>query len=244
MNTQIEDVREIVKNSKKIVFFGGAGISTASGIPDFRGKDGLYKLKSEYGVSYEEMLSHTYYEFNPSNFFKFYKSSMVHLDAKPNLAHIALAEYEHKYPHKLTVITQNIDGLHQIAGSSNVIELHGSIYRNYCEKCHKAYSLEEIMKLDNVPKCKCGGKIKPDVVLYEEPLDQNVILSAVNAIENADVLIVGGTSLNVYPAAGLISYFKGKTIVLINYEKTNKDEYANYIFHDDITKILPEILGE
>lgn len=243
MEDKIENVRKIIKNAKKIVFFGGAGISTASGIPDFRGKEGLYRIKSEYGVSYEEMLSHTYYKENPFNFFKFYKTSMIHSVAKPNAAHIALADFEKSHQNCLTVVTQNIDGLHQKAGANNVIELHGSVHRNYCELCHTFYSLDEIMNMNIVPKCpKCGGTIKPDVVLYEEPLDQDNIYSATKAFESADVVIIGGTSLNVYPAAGLVSYYRGKHIILINLEKTQADQYAEYVFHDDITKVLPELL--
>jgi NAD-dependent deacetylase len=227
------------------VFFGGAGISTASGIPDFRGKEGLYRLKSEYGVGYEEMLSHTYYKEQPFNFFKFYKTCMIHPLAKPNAAHIALANFENNNPFKLTIVTQNIDGLHQKAGSNNVIELHGSVNRNHCEICHSFYSLKEIMNMNIVPKCpKCGGIIKPDVVLYEEPLNQDDIINATKAFSQADVVIIGGTSLNVYPAAGLVSYYRGSHIILINLEKTSQDQYAEYVFHEDITEILPKLLEE
>ena len=217
MEKNIEILQELIKNSQNIVFFGGAGVSTESGIKDFRSKDGLYRLQSKYGVPYEEMLSSTYFYAHTDTFYEFYHEFMINLEAKPNVAHKFLAELEkHK---NLTVITQNIDGLHQMAGSKNVLELHGSIHRNYCLKCHHFYSLEDILKLDKTPRCpKCGGLIKPNVVLYEEQLDQDVLRASVQAIAQADLLIVAGTSLRVYPASGLIQYFRGKHLVVINKE--------------------------
>ena len=217
---EIKELQDLINNAKKIVFFGGAGVSTESGIPDFRSEKGLYKLKSKYGVPYETILSHDYYENNTLTFFKFYREFMINTTAQPNQAHKYLAKLEKRKD--LWIITQNIDGLHQLAGSKNVIELHGSIHRNYCEKCMKLYSLDEIINKDIVPKCdKCGGIIKPDVVLYQEPLDERVITKAIIKIQEADLLIVAGTSLNVYPAAGLIHYFFGDNIVLINKDKLN-----------------------
>lgn len=217
---EIKELQDLINNAKKIVFFGGAGVSTESGIPDFRSEKGLYKLKSKYGVPYETILSHDYYENNTLTFFKFYREFMINTTAQPNQAHKYLAKLEKRKD--LWIITQNIDGLHQLAGSKNVIELHGSIHRNYCEKCMKLYSLDEILNKDIIPKCdKCGGIIKPDVVLYQEPLDERVITKAIIKIQEADLLIVAGTSLNVYPAAGLINYFFGDNIVLINKDKLN-----------------------
>lgn len=217
---EIKELQDLINNAKKIVFFGGAGVSTESGIPDFRSEKGLYKLKSKYGVPYETILSHDYYENNTLTFFKFYREFMINTTAQPNQAHKYLAKLEKRKD--LWIITQNIDGLHQLAGSKNVIELHGSIHRNYCEKCMKLYSLDEILNKDIIPKCdKCGGIIKPDVVLYQEPLDERVITKAIIKIQEADLLIVAGTSLNVYPAAGLIHYFFGDNIVLINKDKLN-----------------------
>ena len=217
---EIKELQDLINNAKKIVFFGGAGVSTESGISDFRSEKGLYKLKSKYGVPYETILSHDYYENNTLTFFKFYREFMINTTAQPNQAHKYLAKLEKRKD--LWIITQNIDGLHQLAGSKNVIELHGSIHRNYCEKCMKLYSLDEILNKDIIPKCdKCGGIIKPDVVLYQEPLDERVITKAIIKIQEADLLIVAGTSLNVYPAAGLINYFFGNNIVLINKDKLN-----------------------
>ena len=217
MEKNIEILQELIKNSQNIVFFGGAGVSTESGIKDFRSKDGLYRLQSKYGVPYEEMLSSTYFYAHTDTFYEFYHEFMINLKAKPNAAHKFLAELEKSK--NLTVITQNIDGLHQMAGSKNVLELHGSIHRNYCLKCHQFYSLEDILKLNKTPRCpKCGGLIKPDVVLYEEQLDQDVLRNSIEAIARADLLIVAGTSLRVYPASGLIQYFRGKHLVVINKE--------------------------
>ena len=222
MEEKIIELANAIKKAKKIVFFGGAGVSTESGIRDFRSKEGLYNLKSKYGVNYETILSHTYYEYNKEIFFKFYREFMINKEAKPIFAHIFLAKLENEYHKNIKIITQNIDNLHQEAGSKNVIELHGSIMRNYCEKCARFYSLEDILKMDNIPICpKCGGYIKPDVVLYEEGLDTNVITKALISLQEADLLIIGGTSLNVYPASSFISYFFGDNIFLINKEKLN-----------------------
>lgn len=212
---EIEELQSLIDNAQNIVFFGGAGVSTESGIKDFRSKDGLYQLQSKYGVPYETILSHTYYKLHTDTFFKFYREFMIVTSAKPNPAHLYLAKLENKK--HLTVITQNIDGLHQKAGSRNVIELHGSIHRNHCERCHEFYSLEDILMMSGTPKCPhCGGTIKPDVVLYEEGLDYNDIENALDALSKADLLIVAGTSLAVYPAASFINYFNGDNIVVIN----------------------------
>ena len=218
MDLEQEKLQHLIDISNNIVFFGGAGVSTESGIKDFRSKDGLYRLQSKYGRPYEEMLSHTYFMNHTDTFYQFYREFMINLDAKPNAAHEYLAKLE-KRKH-LTVITQNIDGLHQMAGSKNVLELHGSIHRNICMDCGARFDLEDILDMDNTPRCPhCGGVIKPDVVLYEEGLDQDVLYNAVNAIANADLLIVAGTSLSVYPAAGLVRYFNGRYIVVINKER-------------------------
>ena len=222
MEENIIKLTKALKEASKIVFFGGAGVSTESGIKDFRSKDGLYNLKSKYGVNYETILSHSYYEYNKDIFFKFYREFMINNEAKPNFAHIFLAKLENEYHKDITIITQNIDNLHQEAESKNVIELHGSIMRNYCEKCGRFYSLSDILKMDNIPLCPiCGGYIKPDVVLYEEPLNNNIITKALISLEEADLLIIGGTSLNVYPASSFISYFFGDNIFVINKEELN-----------------------
>lgn len=214
---KIATLQELINSSNKIVFFGGAGVSTESGIKDFRSKDGLYQLQSKYGCPYEEMLSSTYFFHNTDTFYNFYREMMINTAAKPNAAHIYLANLEKKK--QLTVITQNIDGLHQMAGSKNVLELHGSIHRNSCLKCHAHYSLEDILKMDSTPRCpKCGGLIKPDVTLYEEQLDQDVLRASIRAISEADLMIIAGTSLRVYPASGLVYYFRGKHLVVINKE--------------------------
>ena len=235
-------VREIIDNSKKVVFFGGAGVSTESSIPDFRSESGLYKAMNEYGYSPEHMLSHTFFMNNTEMFFDYYKKNLIYTDAQPNKAHIALAELE-KEGRLTAVVTQNIDGLHQKAGSRTVYELHGSVLRNSCMECGEAHSLEYIMDEDNckngVPRCrKCGAVVKPDVVLYEEMLDDEVICGAVAAIRQADTLIVGGTSLVVYPAAGLINYFRGKDIILINKSETGYDDRATLVINDSIGKVL------
>ena len=238
MEEELKTLQRWVDESSRIVFFGGAGVSTESGIPDFRSVDGLYH--QHYSEPPETILSHSYFVNNPEGFFRFYRDKMLFPDAQPNAAHRKLAELEQAG--KLTaVVTQNIDGLHQKAGSKRVYELHGAVSRNYCERCHKFYSLEEVMKTTGVPHCDCGGIIKPDVVLYEESLDQTVIEGAVRAIADAEVLIVGGTSLTVYPAAGLIRYYRGNKLVLINRDETPYDTYANLIFRDPIGKVLGAI---
>ena len=214
----LKQLQSLIDNAQKIVFFGGAGVSTESGIPDFRSESGLYKLKSKYDEPYEVMLSHTYYKYNTDTFFQFYREFMINTSAKPNAAHEYLALLEKRK--NLTIITQNIDGLHQKAGSKNVLELHGSIQRNYCERCHEFYSLEDILMQSGTPRCThCGGVIKPDVVLYEEGLDYATIENAIYAMSHADLLIIAGTSLAVYPAASFIDYFKGDNIVVINKSK-------------------------
>lgn len=216
---EIKELQSLIDNAKNIVFFGGAGVSTESGIKDFRSEDGLYALKSKYGVPYEVILSHTYYKKHTDTFFKFYREFMIVTSAKPNPAHLYLARLEKRK--NLTVITQNIDGLHQKAGSKKVLELHGSIQRNYCERCGEFYSLEDILMQSDTPRCeKCGGVIKPDVVLYEEPLDGNTIEATVREMEKADLLIIAGTSLAVYPAAAFIDYFNSDNIVVINKSPT------------------------
>lgn len=231
-------LEEILAATKSMVFFGGAGVSTESGIPDFRSVDGLYHQKFKYPP--ETMLSHTFYETHTAEFFDFYRQKLIVHGAKPNAAHLRLAALEREGKCR-AVVTQNIDGLHQKAGSKCVYELHGSVYRNYCEKCGKFYPPEYIRDSAGVPRCTCGGRIKPDVVLYEESLDQTVIEGAVRAIADAEVLIVGGTSLTVYPAAGLIRYYRGNKLVLINRDETPYDTYANLIFRDPIGKVLGAI---
>ena len=235
MNDKMEQFVKWVEESDNIVFFGGAGVSTESGIPDFRSVDGLYHQKYDYPP--ETILSHSFYMRKPEEFFRFYKNKMLFPKAEPSTTHKKLAKLEADGKLK-GIVTQNIDGLHQKAGSKAVFELHGSIYRNYCEKCGKFYPPEYIRDSDGVPRCTCGGRIKPDVVLYEESLDQKVIEGAVRAIADADVLIVGGTSLTVYPAAGLIRYYRGNKLVLINRDETPYDGYANLIFRDPIGKVL------
>lgn len=235
---EIMKLKEIVSGSNNIVFFGGAGVSTESGIPDFRSVDGLYNQKYKYPP--ERIISHTYYRHYPEEFFEFYKDKMIFTDAKPNAAHIRLAELEQEGKLK-AVITQNIDGLHQLAGSKEVLELHGSIHRNYCERCHKFYNLDYVVRADGVPRCKCGGIVKPDVVLYEEGLDNTTLQKAIHYIHQAEVLIIGGTSLVVYPAAGLIDYFKGKYLVVINKSSTSRDTNADLVIQDSIGKVFSQI---
>ena len=233
MNT----LTEILKDSKRIVFFGGAGTSTESGIPDFRSQDGLYH--QQYAWPPEEILSHTFFMRRPEEFYRFYRDKMSFPGAQPNAAHKALVRLEQMG--KLSaVITQNIDGLHQKAGSRRVLELHGSIHRNYCMKCGRFFSFEDIMKMKGVPHCSCGGMIKPDVVLYEESLDGDTIEQAVREIELADTLIIGGTSLVVYPAAGMVHYFRGRHLVQINRDPTSADSYCELSIHDSIGKVLGE----
>ena len=228
-------LKDILQNSDNIVFFGGAGVSTESGIPDFRSADGLYSTK--YAYPPETMLSNTFFVRNTGEFFKFYREKMIHPSAKPNKAHFALAELERQGKLK-AVITQNIDGLHSAAGSVNVLELHGSIYRNFCAACEKSYPLEAVLQAEDIPRCRCGGAIKPDVVLYEEGLDESIMERAATAIREADVLIVGGTSLNVYPAAGLIRYYSGDKLILINKSETPYDGYADMIIRHSIGETL------
>lgn len=212
---QVEELQSLIDHAKRIVFFGGAGVSTESGIRDFRSEDGLYLLKSKYGVPYEIMLSHTYFTDKTDIFFKFYREFMINTTAKANAAHKYLAALEKRKD--LTIVTQNIDGLHQLGGSNKVIEIHGSIHRNHCMRCHTFYSLSDILLQSGTPRClKCGGVIKPDVVLYEEPLNYQDIEDAIEAISKADLLIIGGTSLAVYPASSFIDYFKGDNLVVIN----------------------------
>ena len=237
--SEIETLQKWIDESNRIVFFGGAGVSTESGVPDFRSVDGLYNQKYDYPP--EEILSHTFYRRKPEEFYRFYRDKMIYTDALPNKAHLKLAELEEKG--KLTaVVTQNIDGLHQAAGSKKVYELHGSVLRNYCENCGKFFDINYIIESDGVPKCdKCNGPVKPDVVLYEEGLDSNTMNGALNAISNADMLIMGGTSLNVYPAAGLIDYYRGNRLVLINMSKTPMDYKADLVIYDKIGKVLSQI---
>lgn len=238
MNDNIKKLKEIIDNSDNIVFFGGAGVSTESNIPDFRSTDGLYNQNYKYPP--ETILSHSFYMHNTEEFYRFYRDKMLYLDAKPNMAHIKLAQWEKEGKLK-AVITQNIDGLHQAAGSEKVYELHGSVLRNYCMKCKKFYTADYILKSTSVPKCECTGIIKPDVVLYEEGLDDKVMKNAIQAIKDADVLIIGGTSLAVYPAAGLIDYYQGNKLVLINKSTTPMDSRANLLVNGSIGEIFSQI---
>ena len=236
--SSIKKLRDILQDSKSAVFFGGAGVSTESGIPDFRSKDGLYNQKYDYPP--EEILSHTFFMHKTEDFYKFYKDKLNSLKYEPNITHIKLAELE-KAGKLKAVVTQNIDGLHQKAGSKTVYELHGSVLRNYCMKCHKFYDAEYVFNSDGIPKCECGGIIKPDVVLYEEGLDNDIVSNALNAIINADTLIVAGTSLTVQPASGLIMYFKGKNLVLINRDETPYDYRANLVIHEKLGEVFKEV---
>lgn len=240
LEKKIELLKQWMEQSDSIVFFGGAGVSTESGIPDFRSVDGLYNQTYKYPP--ETIISHSFYVRNPQEFYRFYKDRMLFPDAKPNRAHLALAKLEQEG--KLTaVITQNIDGLHQAAGSKEVLELHGSVHRNYCTRCGQFYDLDYVLKSEGVPRCSCGGTIKPDVVLYEEGLDNRILQKSVNAIRNADMLIVGGTSLVVYPAAGLIDYYQGKRLVLINKDKTARDSMADLVINGKIGEVLGAAVG-
>lgn len=234
----MKTLQEIIDKGRKIVFFGGAGVSTESGIPDFRSVDGLYNQKYDYPP--EVILSHSFFESRPKEFFEFYRDKILHLDAKPNKAHIKLAEMEQKGKCS-GVVTQNIDGLHQQAGSRNVFELHGSIHRNHCIDCGKFYTAEQLLKMKGVPTCECGGVIKPDVVLYEEPLDDPTVRGALRVISQADVMIVAGTSLTVYPAAGFLDYFDGRELVLINRDPTPADGKASLVIHDKVGEVLDGI---
>lgn len=233
-------LKEIINESKTVVFFGGAGVSTESRIPDFRSSDGLFRQKYKYPPEF--MLSHTFFVNNTEEFYGFYKEKMVFKDAKPNMAHTALAALEAS-GHLLGVITQNIDGLHQAAGSKNVLELHGSVHRNYCTACDRFFSLDYILETQGVPRCECGGVVKPDVVLYEEPLNAETVDTAIELIKKADVLIVGGTSLNVYPAAGMIDVFNGKHLILINKTQTSADDRASFVIHRPIGEVLGEVMN-
>ena len=238
---KIEALKEMIDSSNgKTVFFGGAGVSTASNIPDFRSSKGIYNEK--YGnIPIEQIISHTFFMRHPDIFYKVYKDKLCFPNALPNHCHKTLSILE-KRGLISSVITQNIDNLHQKAGSINVIELHGSVYRNYCMECHKSYSLDDVLKSDGIPKCTCGGMIKPDVVLYEESLDYNSITHALNEISNAETLIIGGTSLSVYPAASFIDYFKGKNLVIINMSPTSRDKEANLLINDDISEVFKKLL--
>lgn len=238
MNEKVEELRKIIDESENIVFFGGAGVSTESGIPDFRSKDGLYNLKYKYPP--EEILSHSFFINNTKEFFEFYRDKMNSLKYEPNITHIKLSELEKKGKLK-AVITQNIDGLHQKAGSKNVLELHGSVLRNYCMKCKKEYSAEYVFNSNKVPICSCGGIIKPDVVLYGENLNDNIVEKSMDYIRNAEVLIIGGTSLTVYPASSLIYYFKGKKLVLINRDSTQMDSRADLVINDSLGNVFKNI---
>lgn len=235
----LERLRRMIDSSENIVFFGGAGVSTESGIPDFRSVDGLYQQK--YAYDPETILSYTFFMRHPQEFYSFYKDKMLFPSAEPNKAHLALARLEQMGKVK-AVITQNIDGLHQAAGSKNVLELHGSVLRNYCVECGESYGLAHIQAAVDIPRCGCGGLIKPDVVLYEEPLHEATIVSAVEYISRADMLIIGGTSLNVYPAAGLIDYYRGDKLVLINKSRTSADAKATLVFHEPIGEVLGQVL--
>ena len=238
MEEKIQQFKQLVDNSNNIVFFGGAGVSTESGIPDFRSKDGLYN--QHYKFPPEEILSHTFFMINTKDFYEFYKDKMNSLKYKPNVTHIKLAMLEKQGKLK-AVITQNIDGLHQLAGSKNVYELHGSVLRNYCMKCNKFYDAEYVFNSKDVPMCNCGGIIEPDVVLYQEGLDDNTIKNSILAIQNADLLIVGGTSLTVQPASSLIHYFKGQNLVLINKTATFYDYKADLVINETLGKVFKEI---
>lgn len=235
---KIEELKRIIAESDNIVFFGGAGVSTESGIPDFRSVDGLYNQKYKYPP--EVMVSHSFYVSHPEEFFEFYKNKMIALWAKPNAAHMKLAQLEEEGKVK-AVITQNIDGLHYAAGSKEVLELHGSVHRNYCERCGKSYPVEYITEAEGVPLCECGGRVKPDVVLYEEGLDYDTMQKAIAYIRNAEVLIIGGTSLAVYPAAGFIDYFRGKHLVVINMDQTNKDVNADLVIREKIGEVFSRL---
>jgi NAD-dependent deacetylase len=242
----INKLADIIKTSKNTVFFGGAGVSTESGIPDFRSETGLYKARQVYGYPPEELLSHTVFRSEPELFFRYYKENLIAAEAKPNVAHEALAELE-RCGLLAAVVTQNIDGLHQLAGSKNVLELHGSNLRQYCLKCGERYDLAYIMEPENcegvIPKCRiCGGTVRPDVVLYEEGLNSSVMAASIKALSSAEVLIVGGTSLAVYPAAGLVRYFTGDNLLVINKSETPQDHLAALVIHEKIGEVFTEVL--
>ena len=235
MQNEIDRLKSFIQGSDNIVFFGGAGVSTESGIPDFRSRDGLYNTQYKYPP--ETILSHSFFMSNTSEFYRFYRDKMVYRNAMPNQAHFALAKLEEAGKLK-AVITQNIDGLHSAAGSKNVIELHGTLNKNFCMDCKKTYDIESMLQASDIPYCQCGGIIRPDVVLYEEPLDESVIQNAVSSIMNADMLIIGGTSLMVYPAAAFIDYYGGDKLVLINMQSTPHDYKANLVIHKSIGEVL------
>ena len=236
--TNLETLKQRIKESSRIVFFGGAGVSTESGIPDFRSVDGLYHQKFDYPP--ETIISHSFYEARPEYFFQFYREKMLPLGFEPNITHRVLAKWEQEGK-LLAVITQNIDGLHQKAGSKRVYELHGSVLRNYCTRCGKFYPAEFVRDARGIPRCTCGGIVKPDVVLYEESLNEDTLAGAISALRQADLLIVGGTSLTVYPAAGLLGYYRGHRLVLINRDATPYDEEADLVFHDSLGSIFSQL---
>ena len=236
--TNLETLKQWIKESSRIVFFGGAGVSTESGIPDFRSVDGLYHQKFDYPP--ETIISHSFYEARPEYFFQFYREKMLPLGFEPNITHRVLAKWEQEGK-LLAVITQNIDGLHQKAGSKRVYELHGSVLRNYCTRCGKFYPAEFVRDARGIPRCTCGGIVKPDVVLYEESLNEDTLAGAISALRQADLLIVGGTSLTVYPAAGLLGYYRGHRLVLINRDATPYDEEVDLVFHDSLGSIFSQL---
>lgn len=239
MNEKWQQLKEWIDGSSNIVFFGGAGVSTESGIPDFRSVDGLYNQQYKYPP--ETIISHSFYVRSPEEFYRFYKDRMLFTDAKPNAAHLALARLEETGKLK-AIITQNIDGLHQMAGSKEVLELHGSVHRNYCSRCGEFYDLDYVVRSEGVPHCTCGGVIKPDVVLYEEGLNNHTLQKSVDYIRNADMLIIGGTSLVVYPAAGLIDYYRGNKLVLINKGATSRDSQADLVITDPIGEVFEAVV--
>ena len=244
MNKQIEQLTDILRRSNRIVFFGGAGVSTKSDIPDFRSANGLFSQKLNRTFTPEELVSHTFFKRHPEDFFEFYKKHLVYPEAKPNKCHMALARLEEMGKLK-AIVTQNIDGLHQMAGSQKVFELHGSVHRNYCTACNIFYDAAFIVGSEGIPRCRaCGHVVKPDVVLYEEGLDQEILEGAIDAISKADTLIIGGTSLVVYPAAGLIDYFKGEHLVLINKSVTPADNRADLVIHESIDEVLNQAVSQ
>ena len=238
MESNVEKLRKLIKESNNIVFFGGAGVSTESGIPDFRSKDGIYNQKYKYPP--EEILSHTFFVNKTEEFYEFYREKLNSLKYEPNITHLKLTELERQGKLK-AIITQNIDGLHQKADSKNVLELHGSVLRNYCMKCNKFYDAEFIFNSKGLPRCECGGIIKPDVVLYEESLNDNILRDSITAIQKAELMIVAGTSLTVYPASGLINYFRGQNLVLINRDSTQYDNRANLVINESLGKIFEKL---
>jgi len=238
----MSELRTIIERSHRIVFFGGAGVSTESGIPDFRSADGLYSQESGQNYPPEEVLSHSFFISHPTQFFTYYKANLIHPEARPNTAHLVLAQWE-RQGILTVVVTQNIDGLHQMAGSRRVLELHGSVHRNHCMICGKKYGLDVVLAADPVPYCECGGIIRPDVVLYEESLDEDVLEQSMREMSRADTLIVGGTSLAVYPAAGLLQFFSGTDLVLINRDPTPADRLATLVIHEPIGATFAEFLA-